>query len=333
MIRFLLTCIFLAATALPLAADARDYLKKSEDWFRSAEGRQRLDNLLSHQDKDGCWPKNIDTTAELYRGNQEELEGTFDNSATVHELRLLARAYRATDDNKYKVALHRGIECILDAQYTNGGWPQRPGARGYSQHITFNDGAMVGIMTLLREIASNDDDDFVSKNTRERASDAFDRGVRCILDCQIQVDGRLTVWCAQHDRNTLEPRGARSYEHPSLSGGESARIVCLLMGLDDPPDEIRRSIRAAVEWYRESRITGIRFVKVDGDRKVVRDPSAPPLWARFYEIESNRPIFSGRDGVIKYDVSEIEAERRNGYSWYGSAGEQVEACWSNWKWK
>jgi hypothetical protein len=40
------------------------------------------------------------------------------------------------------------------------------------------------------------------------------------------------------------------------------------------------------------------------------------LWARFYEIGSNRPIFIGRDSIIHYDVSQIEAERRNGYRWY-----------------
>jgi PelA/Pel-15E family pectate lyase len=42
------------------------------------------------------------------------------------------------------------------------------------------------------------------------------------------------------------------------------------------------------------------------------------MWARFYEIETNRPIFSGRDGIIRYRYSEIEHERQVGYSWYGS---------------
>ena len=65
----------------------------------------------------------------------------------------------------------------------------------------------------------------------------------------------------------------------------------------------------------------------------MHDASAQPLWARFYEIETNRPIFSGRDGVIKYDVAEIEAERRNGYAWYVTSGERVRDAWSKWRWK
>jgi PelA/Pel-15E family pectate lyase len=50
-------------------------------------------------------------------------------------------------------------------------------------------------------------------------------------------------------------------------------------------------------------------------RVLVADASAPPLWARFYEIGTNRPIYSGRDGVIKHSLAEIELERRSGYNW------------------
>ena len=144
--------------------------------------------------------------------------------------------------------------------------------------------------------------------------------MQCILACQIKVDGRLTAWCAQHDRKSLAPRGARAYEHPSLSGSESAGVVCLLMSLEDPSKEIRRSIRAAANWFEQASITGIRLEKKNADYRILRDPKAPPLWARFYEINTNRPIFSGRDGVIKYDVAEIEAERRNGYAWLWHRG-------------
>jgi Pectic acid lyase len=41
-------------------------------------------------------------------------------------------------------------------------------------------------------------------------------------------------------------------------------------------------------------------------------------WARFYEIETNTPIFADRDGVKKYDLAKIGYERRNGYAWYGT---------------
>ena len=52
------------------------------------------------------------------------------------------------------------------------------------------------------------------------------------------------------------------------------------------------------------------------DRVVVQDPSAPPLWARYYDLEQNIPIFCGRDGRIVYSMAEVERERRAGYRWY-----------------
>ena len=67
---------------------------------------------------------------------------------------------------------------------------------------------------------------------------------------------------------------------------------------------------------------------------MVADANAKPLWARFYEIETNRPLFSGRDGVPKYHFAEVEAERRNGYAWYGTWGERVAVEYGSWsrKW-
>ena len=43
-----------------------------------------------------------------------------------------------------------------------------------------------------------------------------------------------------------------------------------------------------------------------------------------------RPIFSGRDSVIKYDIAQIEPERRNGYAWYGGWGAKVAVRYGAW---
>lgn len=92
------------------------------------------------------------------------------------------------------------------------------------------------------------------------------------------------------------------------------------MSLEGPSSEVVAAIDAGLHWFETVKLTGIRETKVGSEKVIVADKNAPPLWARFYEIGTNRPIFSGRDGVKKYDISEIEAERRNGYSWYGSWG-------------
>jgi PelA/Pel-15E family pectate lyase len=53
------------------------------------------------------------------------------------------------------------------------------------------------------------------------------------------------------------------------------------------------------------------------DVLVLRDPDAKPIWARHYEIETDRPIFAGRDAVKRYALGDIERERRTGTPWYG----------------
>jgi len=82
--------------------------------------------------------------------------------------------------------------------------------------------------------------------------------------------------------------------------------------------EIETSIKAAQEWFDKVKIAGIKTVKTSTDVTVENDASAPPIWARFYELGTNRPIFIGRDTIVKYNLSEIEQERRTGYSWYGN---------------
>ena len=227
-------------------------------------------------------------------------DSTIDNGATVTQIRLLDRVFAATGDTRYRDAALRGIDYLLAAQYPNGGWPQvYPLRKDYSRHITFNDDAMSGVLALLEDVVERTG--AAVRRTRRAAPRARRRSnaaTTVILRAQIRVDGRLTAWCAQHDAVTLEPRPARAYEHVSLSGRESVGIVRFLMRRPQRP-EIIEAVDAAVGWLRRVRI------------------GQTDAWARFYEIGTNRPIFSGRDGIVRYDISEIEAERRTGYAWVG----------------
>jgi PelA/Pel-15E family pectate lyase len=310
-----------------------NYIEKPDDWYRSDEARQIADNILSWQSPQGSWPKNVNTRRNPYTGDPNKLEGTFDNGATTGELRFLARVFNATGDRRLEQTFLKGLDHILRAQYPTGGWPQSyPPGKGYPRHITFNDGVMVRLMYLLREVAESADCNFVDANRRKAARIAFDRGIECILKCQVRANGKLTVWCAQHDEIDYRPRPGRTYELVSLSGYESADILQLLMSLDNPSKRVIGAVKAGAEWFASVKLTGIRQIRmVNGDRITIEDPNAPPLWARFYEIGSNRPIFSGRDGIKKYNLSEIELERRSDYRWYGDWGGFIAERYTEWK--
>ena len=312
-----LISLSLACAGSALSADrAGSYLDKPDSWFQSPAGAAVTKNILSWQTREGSWPKNTDTTTPR---SGESIKGTFDNSATTGELRFLARKVTATGDALAKEAFLKGLDHILRAQYPTGGWPQsHPPGNGYHRHITFNDQAMIRLMTFLRDVSSQPDFRFVDADRREASARAVDRGVQCIIKSQVRVNGVLTVWCAQHDETTLEPRPARTFELASLSGAESVGILDFLMSVDKPSPDLITAVDAGVAWFQEVQIKGYRETKLAGDKRLISDSDAPPLWARFYEIGTNRPIFAGRDGVKRYSYSEIEPERRNGYAWYGT---------------
>ena len=219
-----------------IAPLAHDVLNRPDTWFQSPEGQKLADNIVTWQNANGGWWKNYDPnkprpanpgakTNDGALGDTEDVwrkVSTFDNGATYSEMRILARAHRILQRDNYRDAFNRGLKYIFDAQYPNGGWPQRfPLQDNYGRHITFNDDAMSSVMSLLRDIADGAADfAFVSDEDRKRSAEAFDRGVDCILKCQIRVNGKLTAWCEQHDEVTFAPAKARSYELPSISGDQ-----------------------------------------------------------------------------------------------------------------
>lgn len=311
------------------------YLRQKPEWYATAEARRIADSLLQHQSPVGGWPKSVDFTAaptpqSLADAVSGERANSLDNDATTLPMQFLARALRATSDDRYRESFVRGVDYLLAAQYPNGGWPQFfPLREGYYSHITYNDGAMIHALTLLRDVAAGRPPyDFVDADRRAKATAAVARGIDCILRTQIKQDGKLTVWCAQHDEKTLAPAWARNYEVPSLSGEESVGIVRFLMEIPQPTPEIIAAVEGAVAWLNSVTITGLRYersMQADGkkDSWVKPDPTAGPLWARFYELGSNRPIFTGRDKVVRYSLSEIERERRGGYEFYGDWAESL----------
>src|SRR5436190_19104988 len=186
----------------------RHALNQPRAWYATPAAVTIADNLLLYQRKSGGWPKNIDMAAPLNESGRAELgrqksevDATIDNGATYSQLIFLARVFTATQSARHRDAFLAGLDYLLKAQYDNGGWPQYfPIRKGYYQHITFNDDAMIGVLRLLRDIVNKQPDYlFVDGPRRERAARAIDKGIECILNTKVVVNGRRTVWCAQHD--------------------------------------------------------------------------------------------------------------------------------------
>ncbi len=310
---------------------------KNQKKYSSIEYEKIADNILLYQKSNGGWPKNYDMQAILTDqqkikivSSKNLLNTCFDNSATYSQLNYLEKVYHLSGQVKYKDAFIDGIKFILAAQYPNGGWPQfYPDTSGYRKYITFNDGAMLGVMKLLQKIV-NQEKDFIiiDDDLFDKVLVSFNLGINCILNTQIIKSDSLLVWCQQHDNINLKPMDARSYEPAAICNGESSDIVEFLMSLKKPNERIIKSIKSAVRWFESSKIFGIKLETIsaphleyqyrnsDHDKIVVEDPNAKPIWARYYSLETHIPIFCNRDGNIVYSFSEVERERRIGYAWY-----------------
>lgn len=173
----ILAITFLTAHIAFAQNKTETYLEKSwkeiatrmpAEWYGSDDAKLVAENVLLSQKEIGGWEKNkawhhkfSEAEKAYYINNKSEIGATFDNSASITELRFLAKVYSQIMDERYK--------------------------------------------------------------------QAFDKGIECILKTQIIVDNKPTVWCAQHDKITLAPAKARSYELPSFSGSESVGITILLI--------------------------------------------------------------------------------------------------------
>ena len=155
----------IGAGVAPAAGFPRTFFAAKPDaWYRSDEAARLAENVLSHQSERGDWPKNVNTSAAPYRGDRSRLRGTFDNGATVGQMRFLARAFVATGRARYRDAFIKALDHVLAARYSNGGWPQSyPPGPGYARYITFNDNTMVNLLELIRDVARADGFRFVDR--------------------------------------------------------------------------------------------------------------------------------------------------------------------------
>lgn len=289
------------------------------------------DSLITWQLDHGGWYKNMGAAyAKPWDGRQSRTElltrtgeeiGTIDNGATTAEIVFLSILHDETRDERYKQSVRKAIQFLLTMQAPSGGWPQVYPARGnYSDNITYNDFAMTRVMEVLALVAEGRypfDSGIVDDKLRGQVRQAVDRGLDYMLKSQIKVEGERTAWGAQHDPVTYEPVGGRPYEHPSISSAESAAVVKYLMSVPNPTREVAEAVQSALDWLERARVKGMRYeTKTPSGSAFVPSPDSS-TWYRFYEIGTNLPIFSGRDGIIKRSLEDIEEERRNGYAWGG----------------
>ncbi len=315
--------------------------KTKEEKFDSiSEQIKTADNYVSWQMDNGGWDKAYGELHKMRPWNGNEAKNiysgwsdptgipiaTIDNSATYSHIIQIAKVYQKTKNPLYKKSVEKGLDFLFKLQYPSGGFAQVYPARGnYSDYVTFNDNAMINALRMIEDVSKRNypfNGDLISDDYMKKAEISVEAGISYILKSQIVSNGVLSAWCAQHDPVTYEPKGGRAYELPSISGSESIPIIKFLIDREQTP-EIKNAVTSAIAWFKSHYEENMEYDKRPDDGISFKKKEGSKTWYRFYDIETNKPIFSDRDGIPKDNIEEIGAERRFGYTWAGKWSEKL----------
>jgi PelA/Pel-15E family pectate lyase len=105
------------------------------------------------------------------------------------------------------------------------------------------------------------------------------------------------------------------------------------MQLPRPSQAVVEAIQAGATWLKSAAIYDQEWVgdrNKPGGRALVPSPGAGPIWARYYSMNTELPIFGDRDKTIHNDVNELSLERRNGYQWFGTGPQKALDAYAVW---
>lgn len=238
---------------------------------------------------------------------------TFDDDSTQAAIRFLVALDAALqfEEPRIREAIDHAVQSVLRAQYPNGAWPQGydsfpsaenfsivsarfpkswsrewPGNQQYWKRYTLNDRALITMaetMLEVHEVYRNGPPELraLAKRCREAALKAGD------FLLLAQLPEPQPVWAQQYDFE-MQPAWARKFEPPSITAGESQDALLLLLKLYEETGEKKfiAPVPRALAYLCSIRLPDGQF-------------------ARFYELETSRPLYFTREYKLTYDDSDL----------------------------
>jgi len=263
-----------------------------EYYYQAAE--KAADALIWGQDPSGGWNYLIDFGGEAslkdwyatYGHNAWRMEefqhywgnATFDDAGTSESMQFLLRLYVEKRDPKYRPALEKALNFVLESQYPIGGWPQRypvkPAFAGdYTGYITFNDdvaGENIKFLVMAYQALGE-----------TRVLDAINRAMNSFI--VTQQGQPQPGWALQYTTD-LKPAAARTYEPKALATHTTANNVAQLMNFYELTGDTKFLARVpeALDWLEKVKLAKPR-----------PDGRTHPT---FIELGTNRPLYVHRRG-------------------------------------
>ena len=245
--------------------------------------------LVWGQCQEGGWGHRVDVShlaPEARVPERRKGHGTFDDNISQGAVSFLMDLDETLDEPWLDDGVALGLKFLLRSQFPNGAWPQwYPLRGGYHDCYTFNDNAINDCIRVLV--------DAHRRYGRKEYLEGAKRGGDFIIASQVKAP--QSGWAQQYSHD-LKPAKARSFEPAAVCSATTARNIRTLVDLAVYTRDTKylKPIPAALDWLDRSKL-------------------AAGLWARLYEVGTNKPIYGDRDGKVHYTLQEISEERRTGY--------------------
>jgi PelA/Pel-15E family pectate lyase len=210
---------------------------------------------------------------------------TFDDAGTAESAKLLLRLYLEKRDPKYRPALDKALQFVVESQYPIGAWPQRfplqhefakDGKPDYTSYPTFNDDVAKENIDFLVMCYQTLGD--------ARLLDPIIRGMNAFL--VTQQGPPQAGWGLQYTLD-LKPSGARTYEPNALVTHTTATNIELLLKFHRLTGDSKFLARLpeALDW--------LDSVKLPPEVAAIAGGRTHPT---FIEIGTNKPLYVHRRG-------------------------------------
>lgn len=272
------------------------------------------DALRQGQLRSGGWQANIEFDPQerlryAYRldpvgKKQQRNQSSLDDDKTQSALRFLMQLDQALEFKNADVheMTQFALEHLLKSQFPNGGFPQvwddpydaakhpvvkasfpsgwprtYPGHENYWYRYTLNDDLLPDVLQTL----------LLAKDIYGDKS--YDMAIRKVGDFLIlaQLPEPQPAWAQQYDF-AMQPAWARKFEPPAITGGESQGALRVLMEVYRQTGDKKylAPIPSALAYLKKSQLTDGRL-------------------ARFYELETNKPLYFTKEYVLTYDSGDL----------------------------
>lgn len=287
------------------------YQATGEKYYLQA-ARETAYALVRGQLKSGGWDYRIEFDPKDRRKYAYRVEGgssdarnvtTLDDNTTQAALRYLMRVDRALEfeDERIHESVEFALSSLLRAQYPNGAWAQRFSERtdasqfpvlkanypaawphqhpkeDYRSFYTFNDNSIADTIATMFE-AERIYGELKYRDAAKKAGDFI---------LLAQMPEPQPAWAQQYNAK-MQPAWARRFEPAAVTGGESQGVLRILLSIyrETGDKKYLRPIPAAIKYLRSSELPNGQL-------------------ARFYELETNRPLYFTKQYELTYDDSDL----------------------------